>query len=846
MKPKPRYQRGDRIGRRYQVHQALMGGMGEVYLCLDLETIQPVALKTFQQRYLTNPKLRQLFNREVATWVALEKHPNVVRCFYMDILDNQPFMFLEWIAGDESRGTDLRSWLRRGPLDLRLALDFTIDICRGLIHAQEKQPGIVHRDLKPDNILVAQGRLAKITDFGLAKIVQEAELEITDAEGETDGRQSLLGQGGIVGTPPYMAPEQWRGEALDARADIYAVGCTLYELLAGNPPFRASTLDELRWQHLEADVPKLTNGESLPAALDTLLTRCLAKRRQERLSSVGELLQQLSIVYCKRFSEPPKAVAADKDFTVSDYCNRAKTYELLQLHDRALSDYTQATQLDPNDARPYSDRGVLYDNLMCYKDALADHDRAVFLDPTDALAYFNRGVTLQRIQRYEEALKDYTRSIELDSADALAYVNRGGACLGLERYDDALEDFTKAIGVDPHLAIAYFNRAGVYKKLRYYEKALTDYTQTIEFDPDFALAYYERGLIFGQLQRHSEAIVEFDYVIGLDPTATAAYFNRGIAHANLQCYDEALSDFTRATELDPNLVQAYLFRGVIYESLKRYTEALADYTRAIQLGTTNASIYSKRGAIYLRLKLYNEALADYKQATEIDPNLAQAFFIRGVIYESLQRHDEALAEYTEAIKVDPYGVEAHFNRGVLYQQMQRYNEALTDYTHAIQLDSTDARICSNRGATYYALQRYAEALADLNQAIQLDPNFAPAYLNIGAVLRALEAPMLALPYFEKAGQLGLPQGAQHAKLIMQTLEAAALSQGDPVPFALGAFSRASSLEQMKQAVTRFPFMVDSGFIAALVQIIVKQAPQELQPAFEQRLAWLRQIANEQK
>ena len=105
MKPQPRYQRGDRIANRYQVHQALLGGMGEVYLCLDLEENLPYALKTFQQRYLTDPqRLRQAFEQEVATWIALEKHPNIVRCFYMTTLDRQPFMVLEWIAGEEGRG----------------------------------------------------------------------------------------------------------------------------------------------------------------------------------------------------------------------------------------------------------------------------------------------------------------------------------------------------------------------------------------------------------------------------------------------------------------------------------------------------------------------------------------------------------------------------------------------------------------------------------------------------------------------------------------------------------------------------------------------------------------------
>ncbi len=180
-----------------------MGGMGEVYLCLDLETMYPYALKTFQQRYQSQA-LRRAFETEVATWVALEKHPNIVRCFMMDILDNRPFMELEWIAGEEGKGTDLRGWLQGGPLELKLALEITIDICQGLIHAQEKQPGLVHRDLKPENILVAQGSLAKITDFGLAQIVKQAVLEITEAPSGARRWQSLTHKNGIVGTPPYI------------------------------------------------------------------------------------------------------------------------------------------------------------------------------------------------------------------------------------------------------------------------------------------------------------------------------------------------------------------------------------------------------------------------------------------------------------------------------------------------------------------------------------------------------------------------------------------------------------------------------------------------------------------
>ena len=133
MKPQPRYQPGDRIGSRYQVHKALMGGMGEVYLCLDLEQNFPFALKTFQQRYLAESHgLRRAFQNEVGTWISLGKHPNIVRCFYMEILDNQPFMFLEWVAGESDRSADLQTWLSGRQIELQRALQLAIGICYGL------------------------------------------------------------------------------------------------------------------------------------------------------------------------------------------------------------------------------------------------------------------------------------------------------------------------------------------------------------------------------------------------------------------------------------------------------------------------------------------------------------------------------------------------------------------------------------------------------------------------------------------------------------------------------------------------------------------------------------------
>jgi serine/threonine-protein kinase len=286
----------------------------------------------------------------------------------MDTLDNQPFMALEWIAGEEGKGADLRGWLRHGPLELRTALDFCIDICRGLIHAQEKQPGLVHRDLKPENIMVAQGPLAKITDFGLAEIIRDSGLELdadTDAA-ETDGMQSIFVRKGIAGTPAYMPPEQWRGEALDLRADIYALGCVLYEMLTGHCPYDAITLDSLRHQHLAAPIPKLTNTQSLPDALNVLLARCLAKRRDERFATADDLMQQLLLIYEECFAELPKAAPHSGEFTAIDYSIRGNTYSSLQRFDEAMADHNQAIQLDPTLAFAYVNRGNTYSDLHRY------------------------------------------------------------------------------------------------------------------------------------------------------------------------------------------------------------------------------------------------------------------------------------------------------------------------------------------------------------------------------------------------------------------------------------------------------------------------------------------------
>jgi tetratricopeptide (TPR) repeat protein len=859
MNPQPRYRPGDKIGGRYQVHQALMGGMGEVYLCLDLEEMIPLALKTFQQRYLGDIKrLRAAFEQEVATWVALEKHPNIVRCFYMDTLDNQPFMILEWIAGEEGKGADLRGWLRHGPLELRTALDFSIDMCPGLIHAQEKQPGIVHRDLKPENILVAQGPLAKITDLGQAQIGETAGLEIDEAGREGEERQSMVGRGGIAGTPAYMAPEQWRGESLDERTDIYALGCILYEMLSGHPPVRvdfapATPQAFRRWlsamQTAHESGPPPVPPPGLPDELSKLLGACLAKGRAQRPGSLAELLARFEALYRGQFGIAPRTAPVLGQFTSIDYANRGNTYRSLRRYDEALRDHSRAIELDPTFAQAYSNRGVTYRKLQRYNEALADFDRAIQLAPSLAEAFSNRGNVYRDLQQYTKALADQTEAIRLSPIRALPpapYLNRGVTYQKLQRYDEALADYSRAIKIEPNWALPHDNRAGVYSAMQRYEEALADHNRAIELDPNNAEAYTNRGSTYRNLQRYEEALADLNQAIELDPHYARAYSERFGVHSALHQYEVALDDMNEAIRLVPTDASVYNNRANTYTRLQRYEEALIDYNHSIELDPTLAAAYYGRANVYNELQQYKQALADCNQAIEIDPRDAMAYTNRSNSYTNLQQYEKALADCNQAIDLDPTLAMSYNNRGAIYSFFEKYDEALVDLDRAVELDSSDFKAYFNRGNVYHKLHQYEKALADFNNTTQLNPAFALGYLFIGVVLSEQGNLYEALPRFEKAAQLGDPLGAQLSEELRQILNTESKQQANAGQRAFDALLRADSLDEMRQVVSQFPFLTEAGFIASIEQTIVEQAPPERLPAFEQRLAWLRQVASNQQ
>ena len=274
------------------------GGMGEVYRARDTRLGRDVALKILPESLALQTDRLRRFEQEARAVAALN-HPNILAVFDIGQHEGSPFLVSELLEGET-----LRAVLDRGALPQRKAIDYGVQIAQGLAAAHEK--GIVHRDLKPENIFITRDGRIKILDFGLAKLVQTA-------GGDPDDitlTSSNTAAGVVMGTASYMAPEQVRGESIDARTDIFAFGAVLYEMLFGQRAFRHDTAAETMTAVLKEDPPELSDPvRSVSPALERTVRRCLEKNPEQRFQSARDLSFALSALSGTDTSGPMRAAA---------------------------------------------------------------------------------------------------------------------------------------------------------------------------------------------------------------------------------------------------------------------------------------------------------------------------------------------------------------------------------------------------------------------------------------------------------------------------------------------------------------------------------------------------------
>src|SRR5438309_4825592 len=260
--------------------------MGEVYLAQDTKLDRKVALKILPAKVAANQERMRRFVQEAKAASALN-HPNIITIYEIDEGGSSPTVRegVHFIATELIEGETLRQRMRSAPLKLGEVLDVAAQVASALVAAHAAN--IVHRDIKPENIMLRRDGIVKVLDFGLAKLMDQAEMGAEDATRplvKTDA-------GMVMGTVAYMSPEQARGLQVDARTDIWSLGVVLYEMLTGRQPFKGPTASDVIVSVLEREPPPLDH--EIPAELQRIAAKMLQKDREQRYQGVRDLLLDL-------------------------------------------------------------------------------------------------------------------------------------------------------------------------------------------------------------------------------------------------------------------------------------------------------------------------------------------------------------------------------------------------------------------------------------------------------------------------------------------------------------------------------------------------------------------------
>jgi tetratricopeptide (TPR) repeat protein/predicted Ser/Thr protein kinase len=557
------------------------GGMGEVYLAQDTKLNRKVAIKFLPESLTADEQAIKRLVREAQAAARLD-HPNICTIHEVSEEDGRSFIVMQYIEGET-----LDSGMRRKPLTLSESLSIAAQVADALAEAHAH--GIVHRDIKPSNIMITPRGKVKVLDFGLAKSMN-GDVAV-DAEAQT---ATLLTQSGVVvGTVPYMSPEQLRGERLDGRSDIFSYGIVLYEIIGGRRPFEAQSLAEITSAILMRDPPPLqSNSNIIPAKLESLILRCLEKEPAQRYQTMVELLVDLDRV--RSDQENGSVVAASND--------------------------APTVRMDIDGSR----RRVNWRRLAPSRVAAAFGVLVILgLAIIGYLRFFRSPTTSNKsITRYESspAYDTYLRAkvvIKSESPDEI---------------ENAIKLLKQALAIDPQFAPAWAALARAYNIKSFYFSAPEEQRK----------------------QLNEEAAVAVEKALSLDPNLAEGHYARGLilwTHANRFPHEAAIQSYRRALELDPNLDEAHHQLGVVYFHIGLLDKGWAEIEKAVSINASNTLARFRFGVIDMYRGKYEDANAVFKSTPlKSNPSLwayqsATALFRLGRTEEANQLLDEYLQNY---------------------------------------------------------------------------------------------------------------------------------------------------------------------------------------------------------
>jgi tetratricopeptide (TPR) repeat protein len=699
---------------RWEIGKILGGGMGRVYIVYDHELREPFAAKTFQDElFRRNPMVAERFAQEALAWTRLDRHANIAQARWVENIEGKPFLFLEYVSGG-----DLSDWIGTPRLseDLPQVLRFAIQFCDGMSHALSK--GIqAHRDIKPANCLITEDYTLKVTDFGLAKVFDEARplggADRAVAAGSVQGLaarcrlrwRELLGRevkggnvpglsigatrtGTAAGTPPYMAPEQFDdAKHVDVRADVYSFGVMLYELLAGRLPLQGRTWQEFERLHKTQPPPPLVGCHS---SLVTVVQTCLVKDPAARYANFDVLRGRLAEMYESLTGEAAPQPRTGIELNAVDYNNKGVSLDSLGRHAEALTCYERALEINPRYANAWSNKGGALDRLGRLAEALTCYDRAVEINPSFAEAWYKKGIALRYLGQHADVPTCFERVLETNPRFAMAWDDKGNALAHLGRHAEALTCYERALEISPRLPLTWYNKGVALADLGRPAEALTCYERALEINSRLEDAWSNKGNALVDLGRPAEALTCYERALEINPRLAEGWYNKGVALADLGRPAEALTCYDRALEINPRHPEAWYNKGVALARLGRLAEALTCFERALEINPRYAKAWYNKGVALAYLGRPAEALACYERALEINPRYPEAWSNKGVALADLGRPAEALTCYQRALEINPRFGDAWFNKGAVLHNAGRFQEALACLERAQQLGHPQA------------------------------------------------------------------------------------------------------------------------------------------------------------
>ena len=743
------------------------GGMGEVYLAEDTKLVRQVAIKVLRSESVGDQQANKRLIREAQSAAKLD-HPNICAIHEVGEADGRSFIVMQYVEGET-----LANRIQRAALELKASLDTATQIADALAEAHAR--GIIHRDIKPQNIMITSRGQAKVMDFGLAKLVRDRSI----AESEAPTESLLTEPGALVGTVPYMSPEQVRGETVDARSDIFSLGAVLYEMVSGRRPFAAESAAATFSAILTREPPPIARYSiEAPAELQRIVSKALRKDREERYQSSKDL--QIDLRHLKQRLELDAEMQRssqinDSEKTAGDngqarmvgqqgtlmarishltsqvkrhnrsaalllviliIATAGAAFALFRLAGAGWGTGNSSKSAETGDALrslavlPFKQLGLggsddylevgMADALITRLSNLSQ----IIVRPTDAvLKYAAAGQ--DRAAAGRELGVDLLLNGQIQrSGDRIRVtvqlVNvKDGRPLWAEQLDEKSTDlFTVEDSISQRMAQALTLKLSSDEQQRLAKHS----TENAEAYQEYLKGRYY--LLQYTKDGFKNAVTHLNQAIALDPTYAMAYAGLADAYttasndllAPREALPKARAAALKALSFDDNLAEAHAALG--HAKFHGYDwSAEKDLQRALELNPNSVPVLLWYSEYWL-LRDPIKAIPILQRAQQLDPlSLAVTWFLSGA-YLSVRQPDPALKEALRMIEQDPNNPHSHGTLAEVYALQQNYPEAIAEKLKAKQLGAPPAALGS-LGYLYAMSGKRDEArqvLAELSQA----------------------------------------------------------------------------------------------------------------------------------